>query len=69
MNWPPSDQPRPATDPATQPGPRWPPAGWPSLAQVQYIQSGLTVLLMLAALPLLARKVVRSPEAVLGVPR
>lgn len=69
MTWPPSDQRASAPDPATQPGPGWPPAGWPSLAQVQYIQSGLTVLLMLAALPLLMRKVVRSPEALLGVPR
>jgi hypothetical protein len=41
----------------------WPPADWPTSAQLDYTQKLITVVLLLVALPWLLRRFVRSPHA------
>jgi hypothetical protein len=41
----------------------WPPADWPSTAQLDYTQKLVTVVLLLLALPWVLGKFARSPRA------
>lgn len=64
MDWPPTYGPPDAHGPTPAPSGGFPPAGWPSKDQLDYIQKAVTALVLVLALPWLVVKLLTQPEAV-----
>lgn len=62
--WPPSSLGQSAAE--ARPPRRFPPAGWPNLAQLTYTKEAITVLLLLLALPWLVGRLLSDPGSVLA---
>ncbi len=64
MDWPPKYGATSATSPAG--GSTFPPRGWPSRSQLDYVRVLVVVVLLLLAMPYLVGKLVTNPGAVVN---